>query len=255
MCVKPLEEHVHIHSHNTHLKTTKNDSASILAKLTTSSLIPSQRFSCIPDLTIVAKLVSVLFTLVWADDELEIVPVQKVLCDIRTPITASATDLVGNTTILRHGVTPQQVQNLMAHKRCQTSDISNKWLQIRGLLYVKLFALLLLMFHIRCKFITQVTNRANTVFITNRANTVFITYSANICLVNILSEPFYSVILSVHCIIYFDAMSFLKASIHYLKYSKCNLCLFCTLRFELKLMLKDLYCISSVVLNQGAGVH
>ncbi len=90
---------------------------------------------------------------------------------------------------------------------------------------MKLFALLLLMFHIRCKFITQVTNRAKT---------VFITYSANICLVNILSEPFYSVILSVHCIIYFDAMSFLKASIHYLKYSKCNLCLFCTLRFELK---------------------
>ncbi len=239
---------IYIHIlHNTYLKTTKNDSASILAKLTKSSLIPSQRFSCIPDLTIVAKLVSVLFALVWAYDELEIVPVQKVLCDIRTPITASTTDLVGNTTILRHGVTPQQVQNLMAHKRCQTSDISYKWLHVRGLLYVKLFALLLkFMFYIRCKFITWVTKHANT---------VFITYSANICLVSILSEPFYSVILSVHCIIYFDAMSFLKASIHYLKYSKCNLCLLCTLRFELKWMLKDLYCISSVILNKGPGVH
>lgn len=63
-------------------------------------------------LTIVAELVSVLLALMWADDELEVLSVQKVLCDIRTPVTSSSSDLIGNTTIMRHGITPQQVQNL-----------------------------------------------------------------------------------------------------------------------------------------------
>lgn len=42
LCVKPLEEHIHINSllRNTHLKTTKKKSASILAKLTKSLLFP-----------------------------------------------------------------------------------------------------------------------------------------------------------------------------------------------------------------------
>lgn len=88
--------------------------------MTKSLLFPSWKTKssdhCIADLTIVAKLVSILLALMWADDELEIVSVQKVLGDIRTPVTTSATDLIWNATVLRHGVTPQQVQNLMTQK-------------------------------------------------------------------------------------------------------------------------------------------
>lgn len=59
-----------------------------------------------------AKLVTLLFTLVGADDELQIVPVQEVFSDVGAPVAAPAPHLVGHAAVQGHGVAPQQVQDL-----------------------------------------------------------------------------------------------------------------------------------------------
>lgn len=69
-----------------------------------------------------AELITVLFTLVGADEELQVVFVQKVLGDIGTPVAASAPQLVGNAAVLGHGVAPQQVHDLVAHRSFKTAD-------------------------------------------------------------------------------------------------------------------------------------
>lgn len=65
-------------------------------------------------LTVVAKLITLLFTLMRADDELQVVSVQEVLCDVGAPVAASAPHLVGCAAILGHWIAPQQVQDLEA---------------------------------------------------------------------------------------------------------------------------------------------
>lgn len=74
-------------------------------------------------LTVVAELITVLFTLVGADDELQVVPVQEFLCDVGAPIAASAPHLVGYAAVLNHWVAPQQVQDLQAHRKWQQVQI------------------------------------------------------------------------------------------------------------------------------------
>lgn len=59
-----------------------------------------------------AELVTFLFTLVGADDELHVVSAQEVLGDVRAPVAASATHLVGYAAVLGHRVAPQQIQDL-----------------------------------------------------------------------------------------------------------------------------------------------
>lgn len=59
-----------------------------------------------------AELVTVLFALVGADDELQVVSVQEVLGDVGAPVAASAPHLVGYAAVLAHRVAPQQVQDL-----------------------------------------------------------------------------------------------------------------------------------------------
>lgn len=64
-----------------------------------------------------AELITVLFTLVGADDELQVVSVQEVLGDIGAPVAASAPHLVGYAAVLVHRVAPQQVQDLGADRK------------------------------------------------------------------------------------------------------------------------------------------
>lgn len=59
-----------------------------------------------------AELITVLLTLVGADDELQVVPVQEVLCDVGAPVAASTSHLIGCAAVLGHRVAPQQVQDL-----------------------------------------------------------------------------------------------------------------------------------------------
>ena len=68
--------------------------------------------STFPHLAVVAELVALLFALVRADDELEVVSAQKLLRHIWTPVAAPAPQLIGEAAILSHRVTPQHVQNL-----------------------------------------------------------------------------------------------------------------------------------------------
>lgn len=61
-----------------------------------------------------AELIAILFALVGADEELQVVSVQEVLGDIGPPVAASTSHLVGDAAILGHRVAPQQVQDLEA---------------------------------------------------------------------------------------------------------------------------------------------
>lgn len=70
-----------------------------------------------------AELIALLFALMGANDELQIVSVQEVLGDIRAPVAASAPHLVGYASILSHWVTPQQVQDLVG-QRTQSLKVS-----------------------------------------------------------------------------------------------------------------------------------
>lgn len=63
-------------------------------------------------LPVVAELVTLLFALMGADDELKVVLVQKLLCDVRAPVAASTSNFVWNASVLDHRVAPQQVQDL-----------------------------------------------------------------------------------------------------------------------------------------------
>lgn len=63
----------------------------------------------IPHLSVVAELIAFLFTLMGADQQLQVVPVQKVLCDVRTPVATPAPHLIWDTALWNHGVTPEQV--------------------------------------------------------------------------------------------------------------------------------------------------
>lgn len=59
-----------------------------------------------------AELVTFLFALVGADDELQVVSVQEVLRDVGAPVAAAAPHLIGHAAVLGHRVAPQQVQDL-----------------------------------------------------------------------------------------------------------------------------------------------
>lgn len=63
-------------------------------------------------LPVVAELVTLLLALMRADDELKVVLVQELLCDVRAPVAASTSHFVWNAAVLDHRVTPQQVQDL-----------------------------------------------------------------------------------------------------------------------------------------------
>lgn len=63
-----------------------------------------------------AELITILFALVGADDELQVVSIQEVLCDIGAPVAASTSQLIGDAAVLGHGVAPQQVQDLVSQK-------------------------------------------------------------------------------------------------------------------------------------------
>lgn len=62
---------------------------------------------------VVTELVAVLFALMGADEELEVVSPQHVLSDIWPPVAAPTTHLIGDAAILWHWVTPQQVHYLV----------------------------------------------------------------------------------------------------------------------------------------------
>lgn len=64
-----------------------------------------------------AELVALLFAFMRADDELQVVSIQEVLGDVRAPVAAPASHLVGCAAFLRHWVTPQQVQDLRSRKK------------------------------------------------------------------------------------------------------------------------------------------
>lgn len=81
-------------------------------------LMPRQHgqvlFHCQPSihLPVVAELVTLLFALMGADYELQVVLVQELLCDVRAPVAASTSHFIGNAAVLDHRVAPQQVQDL-----------------------------------------------------------------------------------------------------------------------------------------------
>lgn len=54
-----------------------------------------------------AELITLLFALVGADEELQVVSVQEVLGDVGAPVAASTSHLVGDAAILGHRVAPQ----------------------------------------------------------------------------------------------------------------------------------------------------
>lgn len=70
-------------------------------------------------LPIVAELITILFALMGANNELQVVSVQEVLCDIGTPVAAPTSHLIGYAAVLAHGVTPQQVQDLEVDRNDQ----------------------------------------------------------------------------------------------------------------------------------------
>lgn len=82
-------------------------------------LMPQQQsqpaFPCQPPnhLPVVAELVTLLFALMGADNELQVVLVQELLGDIRAPVAASASHFVRNAAVLDHRVAPQQIQDLL----------------------------------------------------------------------------------------------------------------------------------------------
>lgn len=59
-----------------------------------------------------AEFVAVLFALMGADEELEIVSSQHFFCDIWPPVAASTSHLIGNAAVLGRGVTPQDIHYL-----------------------------------------------------------------------------------------------------------------------------------------------
>lgn len=61
------------------------------------------------------KLITLLFALMRANNELEVVSVQEILSDIRPPVAAPSSDFIGYAAVLGHGVTPQQIQDLERH--------------------------------------------------------------------------------------------------------------------------------------------
>lgn len=61
---------------------------------------------------VMAELIAVLFALMGADEELQVVSSQHFLSDIWPPVAASASYLIGNAAILGHWVTPQHVHYL-----------------------------------------------------------------------------------------------------------------------------------------------
>lgn len=72
-----------------------------------------------------AELVAVLLAPMGAADELHVVSVEEALGDIWPPGAASSPHLAGHAAILRHGVTPQQVQDLIIFFRSKDFTIGN----------------------------------------------------------------------------------------------------------------------------------
>lgn len=81
-------------------------------RIAKSKKVPVWAIGVSSHLTVVAELIALLFTLVGADNELQIVSVEEILSDVGAPVAASPSHLVGYAAILGHWVTPKQVQNL-----------------------------------------------------------------------------------------------------------------------------------------------
>lgn len=62
--------------------------------------------------SVVAELVAVLFALMGANEELQVVSSQHLLSDIWAPVAATTSHLIGNAAILGHGVAPQHIHYL-----------------------------------------------------------------------------------------------------------------------------------------------
>lgn len=88
----------------------KHDSFQLMPQQHGQEAFPSQPSNHLP---VVAELVTLLFALVGADDELQVVLVQELLGDVRAPVAASASHFVWNAAVLDHRVAPQQVQDLV----------------------------------------------------------------------------------------------------------------------------------------------
>lgn len=72
----------------------------------------SLKKGCTVNLSIVAELIALLFTLMWSDEQTEAVFLQKRLSHVWSEVTASATERVWKTAILIFRVTPEDVHNL-----------------------------------------------------------------------------------------------------------------------------------------------
>lgn len=91
----------------------KHNSFQLMPQQHSQELFPCQLSNHLP---VVAELVTLLFALMGADDELQVVLVQELLGDVRAPVAASASHFVRNAAVLDHRVTPQQVQDLHVDK-------------------------------------------------------------------------------------------------------------------------------------------
>lgn len=68
-------------------------------------------------LSTVAELVAFWLALMGADQELQVVLLQKFLCHIGPKVAATSSDCIYYATLLRHGVTPQYIYNLKRLER------------------------------------------------------------------------------------------------------------------------------------------
>lgn len=68
---------------------------------------------------VVAEFIAFLFALMRSDKQLQFVSVQHFLCDVWPPVTPASSNLVRDTTVLRHRVTPQNVHYL--ERVCETN--------------------------------------------------------------------------------------------------------------------------------------
>lgn len=80
--------------------------------LTLTSILSSHKCPLCAHPAVVAELVAILFALVGTDEKLQVVSSQHLLCNIRAPVAAPTSHLIGNASVLGHGITPQQVHYL-----------------------------------------------------------------------------------------------------------------------------------------------
>lgn len=64
------------------------------------------------NLAVVTELIALLLALVGADEELQVVLLKDLRCHVRPKVAATTSHLIFSAALLRHGVTPENVQNL-----------------------------------------------------------------------------------------------------------------------------------------------